>query len=134
MSSISALSPNTATSASGGTGNAQQIKNDFTALATAMQSGNLSDAQQAFAALKQDAPSLFQTSSSSSSTSTTSAVSTALNTLGTALQSGSTSNAQQAFTSLQQTLTAHHHRGHHSHAAVSPSSTDDESTGFSAVA
>ncbi|HTI98832.1 MAG TPA: hypothetical protein VL527_08000, partial [Dongiaceae bacterium] len=108
MSSISSISSST---------NLYQPNNDFAkrfqdfkALGTALQSGDLSSAQSALANLQ-------QTVSGNSSTSTTSAsqpfgknsqANSDFQTLTSALQSGDLSGAQQAFTSLQSDLKAAH--------------------------
>jgi hypothetical protein len=81
----------------------QEIKQDFQQLASALQSGNLSGAQSAYANIQQ----LLQGSQGSSATNTSS-TSTGSNTLqndflalGQALQSGDLSTAQSAFAQLQ---------------------------------
>jgi len=84
------------------------INSDFNTLAQSLQSGNLTGAQQAFAALQQDIQSIGhtqggqQTSQSSQQTSQTSQQNNDFNTLAKALQSGDLTGAQQAFTSLMQ--------------------------------
>jgi len=80
-----------------------QVKQDFQNLGKALQSGNLSDAQQAFATLQQDSPSSGQSKGSSN---------TAMHDLGNALQSGDLSGAQQAFAQIQNAGKGH---GHHHH-------------------
>lgn len=108
MSSVSSLLPNTNTSQATGAPNFQQIQSDFQSLSTALQSGNLANAQQAYSALKSAAPELFQTSSPSSSDPLTSA----LTSIGSALQSGDITGAQTAMASLQQAAKGHHHHHH----------------------
>ncbi|MGA3115010.1 MAG: hypothetical protein ABSF90_11340 [Syntrophobacteraceae bacterium] len=84
------------------------INSDFNTLAQSLQSGNLTGAQQAFAALQQDIQSIGhtqggqQTSQSSQQTSQTSQQSNPLSTLANALQSGDLAGAQQAFAALMQ--------------------------------
>lgn len=81
-----------------------QRKQDFQSLADALQSGNLSDAQKAFAQLQSDGVKTSQTQNSNSQSSP-------LQALASALQNGDLSGAQQAFAQLQQGMKAHHH--HH---------------------
>jgi hypothetical protein len=105
----------------------QKIKADMQALSAALQSGNLSSAQSAYATLEKDAPNL---AAASQSASTTNPRAQALAALGTALQSGNLSQAQQAFNNLQQAMqgsssaTAAVHGHHHHHHHASGSSTD----------
>ncbi len=109
----------------------QQVKADYSSLADALQSGNLSDAQQAFSTLQKDLPPRAQAAAADSST--------PLGALGSALQSGDLAGAQKAFAALQQARQGHHH--HHaaadSTAVASPASTGnndgdaDDSTGRS---
>src|SRR5262249_17375708 len=108
---------------------------------SALQSGDLSGAQQAFATLRQDMRSArrahhhhnggdSQSSSSTQNTSSTtssngstqSQASKDFAALKSALQSGDLSSAQQAFASFQQDVqntgaTHHHHHHHHSNAS-----------------
>ena len=89
-----------------------QAKQDMQALGSALSSGNLSGAQQAFAQLQQNLPSGGATPSSQN---TDSAGQTIQN-IGSALQSGNISDAQQAFAKLQGMKGAgkghhHHHKG-----------------------
>jgi hypothetical protein len=145
MSSIDSVSSSSDTSQTGTVPNFQQIKSDFQALASALQSGNVSSAQQAYAALQKDAPGLFQSNSSQGSSSSD-PLASALSSLGTALQSGNLANSQQAFAALQQTVQGHHHHHHKGGDDQSPavtvgsdetqasSSSTSSSTGFSALA
>ena len=77
-------------------------------LGQALKSGNLADAQQAYAALTQNAPNSGQTGQGQLSQDFT--------TVGDALKSGDLTSAQDAFLKLQQDLKsaghAHHHRHH----------------------
>jgi hypothetical protein len=105
---------------------------DFQALASALQSGDLSSAQTAFAQLQQDNPRLAQALNSTSSDSDSTRL-TDLKSLASSLQSGDVSGAQQAMAKLQQdgqTVQGGHHHHHHHAApdATSPTSTDDTST------
>lgn len=85
----------------GDSGGSSTIKNDFNTLATALQSGDLTGAQKAFATLQQDMQNTGQTQSAQQ-TSQTSQQNNDFNTLAKALQSGDLTGAQQAFTSLMQ--------------------------------
>ena len=96
----------------------QQRANDFKALQSALQSGDLSGAQQAFANLQQDGQG-FSPASAKTSTAAASAVSSqgavAIQALQSALSSGNLSAAQQSFATLKQDMqnagrTSHHHR------------------------
>ena len=88
----------------------QQRRTEFQQLTQALQSGNLSNAQQAFGALSK---------STASSGIQSMQLTQDLNTLGLALQSGDLSGARDAYSSVQQGLrnsnlmVAHHHRPHH---------------------
>jgi hypothetical protein len=91
----------------------QQQRTEFQQLTQALQSGNLTNAQQAFSALAKST-----TSSGLQSLQLTQD----LNALGSALQSGNLTSARQAYSSVQQNLqnsnflAAHHHRPHHGEA------------------
>ena len=103
----------------------------FSQLASAISSGNLTGAQQAYTQLTQ---------SLGSNVNPNSPVGQALNQIGQELQSGSISGAQQALTSLQQQLQAgqtgqaskgHHHHGgggHRGGSSPPPASSSDSST------
>ncbi len=69
------------------------IKQDFQNMSAALQSGNLTDAQKAFATLQQDVPA--QNSQNNSQ------FSKDIQSLGNALQSGDLSSAQQVFSTIQ---------------------------------
>lgn len=106
---------------------------DFKALGTALQSGDLSSAQSALANFQ-------QTVSGNASTSTTAAsqpfgknsqANSDFQTLTSALQSGDMTGAQQAFTSLQSDLKAAH-KGHHHHHDQDGGSTSAPSASSSA--
>jgi hypothetical protein len=119
--SITTLDPTTGTSSSLPS-TLQAIANNFNALGAALQSGDLSGAQQAFTSLLQSAPttaasSTASQSSASSGSSASSSAGADLVSLGQALQSGNLAGAQQAFANLQQAMQAaapaggHHHGG-----------------------
>jgi hypothetical protein len=85
----------------------QQLRTEFQQLTQALQSGSLTNAQQAFGALTK----------STTSSSVQSAQN--LNTLASALQSGDLSGARDAYSAVQQgsqktnPVAAHHHRPRH---------------------
>ena len=112
ISGISTIASLSSVSNSSQTSNSRSNFNLFQQLATALQSGNLTAAQQAYSSLA----SSLQNSSSAQSSNPLSADFTAL---GQALQSGNLSAAQQAFSNLQQAAVQqfggveghHHHHG-----------------------
>jgi len=118
--SITTLDPTTGTSSSLPS-TLQAVASNFNALGQALQSGDLSGAQQAFTSLLQSAPttgasSTASQSSASTSSSASSSAGADLVSLGQALQSGNLAGAQQAFTNLQQAMQAAapaggHHQG-----------------------
>ena len=83
---------------------------DFSQLASSLQSGNLSGAQQAYSALNQ-----LQSSGQGASANPNSPVSQVLSQIGKALQNGDLSGAKQALSSLQshggRRSQGHHHPG-----------------------
>jgi soluble cytochrome b562 len=81
--------------------------NSFSQLASALNSGNLSAAQQAYATLSQQL-----SSSQGWSTNGNNPFATALNQIGQDLQNGDLGGAQQALASLQQARGSHHHGRH----------------------
>src|SRR5262249_43331811 len=99
---VSSVSGANANQQSGGV-NVTQVRTDFEQLASALSSGNLDQAQQAFSTLANDAPGLLQNSPASSG----------LNAVGEALQSGNIGAAQNAFAALQQAAQSHRHHHHH---------------------
>ena len=86
-----------------------QVKQDFQNLGKALQSGNLSDAQQAFATLQQDSATVGQSQGSQNSNSSKQV----MQNLGDSLQSGDLSGAQKAFAQLQKIGNGHGHRHKH---------------------
>lgn len=141
---------------------AEQVQQDYTQLASALQSGNLTDAQTAFTALQQALQT--QTGSTTTAGATSSTTSTTnsdpilndFNALGQALSSGSLSQAQSAFAQLQsdvqsaQQSTAsraqslaqalktavdghHHHHGHHGGGGEESTTTTTSSSTPSSV-
>jgi hypothetical protein len=89
------------------------IKQDFQKLGSALKSGDLKGAQEAYAQLKNDLPA----SKDSSGTSPSSQPRTDLDAIGSALQSNDLPGAQKAFATFQQdvkaTRGAHGHHHHH---------------------
>ncbi len=111
--SVSNVSLNSGAALSAWHATKHQALQDFDQLFQAMQSGSLSGAQQAYAALQQLQPSTPTATVGSAAATATGSVTTAAATgtvatdwssLGTALQSGSLSSAQSAFAKLQQDL------------------------------
>src|SRR3974390_3076151 len=101
--SISALSALTANSVQSSSSQ-PSVWQAFNQLVSSLDSGKLSDAQQAYSALSE-----LQSSSQSSNSNTPFAK--ALNQIGQALQNGDLNGAQQALASLQQAQAGHHHHG-----------------------
>lgn len=118
----------------------QQRAQDFKALQTALDSGDLSAAQQAFTALQQDRPNAAQNTQSSTNSAPTqpNQLGKDLQSLQSALQSGDIDSAQSAFATLKQDLKsvgglhhAHGHHGHHHSPARGPNGTSSPETGSS---
>jgi outer membrane protein assembly factor BamD (BamD/ComL family) len=82
----------------------RQIKQDYNQLASALQSGNLSGAQSAYASIQQLVSAQQNSSNANTSSSPSNTVQTDFAALGQALQSGSISQAQSAFSQLQSDL------------------------------
>jgi hypothetical protein len=120
------------------TSNTQKPQNqDLLNLGKALQSGNLADAQSAFASFTQNLPGTSSTGPFSSS----GTLGTDVKSLQSALQSGNVSGAQQAFSKLTTDMKGMHqaHGAHHRHgggnstdsssdATTSTSSTDSTSS------
>ena len=105
------------------TGFQQQIQ-DFKALASALQSGDLSAAQTAFAAFQKDIQGNSQSPQAAALSDSNSQLGKDFQALQSALQSGDLSSAQQAFATLQQDLkTTHHHHHHHHSGGIDPDKT-----------
>ncbi len=109
--SVSAILPSSALNQANNLQNAnQQRRTEFEQLTQALQSGNLTNAQQAFGAL---------TKSTTSSGSPSVQLTQDLSAMGSALQSGNLAGARDAYSAVQQGLqnsnpmAAHHHRPHH---------------------
>jgi soluble cytochrome b562 len=101
-SSISSATPSYQPPQNGG-------QQNFQALVQAVQSGNLTAAQQAYATLTQNAPQGASTTAGGQANPFQQAIST----IGSALQSGDISGAQNALQTMQQTMKSHHGHRHH---------------------
>jgi ribosomal protein S20 len=106
------------------------------ALTSAVQSGDITSAQQALTQLQQDSPRLAQALQSGDSSTDSSRISS-LKSLASAVQSGDVSGAQNALAQLQQPgagaaggVHGHHH---HHHAAQPDPTATDQSASDSAV-
>lgn len=127
----------------GSTSLKQQGQQDFKSLADALQSGDLSGAQSAFAALLQLFPNSSSpannqtqsaaTSSAASSSNGTNSITNDLGALGQAIQSGDLAGAQNDFSKLMQDIKliggGHHHHHHHKTSASSQDATLASVTG-----
>jgi hypothetical protein len=80
----------------------QQIRQDFNQLSTALQSGDLSGAQSAYASIQQ----LLQGGANSTTANPSNTIQNDFSALGQALQTGDLSQAQSAFSQLQQDFQA----------------------------
>jgi outer membrane protein assembly factor BamD (BamD/ComL family) len=115
----------------------RQRAQSFTALQTALQSGNLSDARQAFASLQQSQPNASPGAGSGadSASGQNSQASNAFQSLQSALAAGNLSGAQQAFATLQRNMESaamaktgrHYH--HHGVSADTTTQTDNSTSG-----
>ena len=129
--SLSAVSSSSPLAASGLQTDYQKARADFKALSSALQSNDLSGAQQDFAALQQDAPVFAQALSNAQSTSTAASAGD-LKSLASALQSNDLTGAQSALGAFKQDMAStagvgHHHR-HHPYGAGSSATTPASST------
>ena len=116
----------------------QQRKQDFSQLASALQSGDLTGAQSAFSALQSltsqgQNSTVNSTGSSSTASNSGNTISNDFATLGQALQSGNIASAQSAFAQLQtdmqtQQSSGHHHHHHHGGAGANSSSVSTTSS------
>ena len=112
--SVSGISSATGISQTNGTqARFKQVKNDFQQLGHALQAGDISAAQQAFAALQQLIPNLSTNNSQNPLVAD-------MNTIGKALQSGDLTTAKSAFAKLQQDVqqVRKAHRHHHNKTAA----------------
>ncbi|MGA2079249.1 MAG: hypothetical protein ABSH53_01345 [Holophaga sp.] len=106
-----------------GTPQWSQANNPFQQLSQALASGNLSAAQQAYAAIQQNAPQGAVAQNGQGSTQQN-----AFAALGQALQSGNLAAAQQAFAQLQQAGGHHHHHHHGQESQAASSASGDTLT------
>jgi hypothetical protein len=116
----------------------QQRKQDFSQLASALQSGDLAGAQSAFSALQSltsqgQNSTVNSTGTSSTASNSGNTISNDFATLGQALQSGNIASAQSAFAQLQtdmqtQQSSGHHHHHHHGGAGANSSSESTASS------
>jgi soluble cytochrome b562 len=121
-----------------GQNNFAQLRQAFQALASTLQSGDMTGAQNAFATLQQ----LLPNSSAGNQTqngqqgSNQSPFATDLNAVGQALQSGNVSDAQEAFAKLQQdmqSIQGHHHHHINGSAGTQGSGENPFATDLNAV-
>jgi DNA-binding FadR family transcriptional regulator len=114
--SISAVSSNVTAYQTNAQNSFRERRADFQQLAQALQSGNMTGAQQAFAALQQAGSSSGAQGQSSPPSGQSNPLANDFSTLGQALQAGDLSSAQKAFATLQQDMQgirqAHHHHHH----------------------
>jgi len=120
MTSISGISSTNNLYQNDMTAKLAQRKQDFQSLADALKSGNLADAQKAFAQLQSDG---VKTGQAQNTNSQGSSQSSPLQALATALQNGDLTGAQQAFAQLQQGMKAHHHHHHQGSGSAQTNST-----------
>ena len=127
--SISAVGSSSIDQASVYAANQQRMK-AFKTLSSAVQSGDLADAQKALATLQKDMPSGLQGAAGQNST-----ISTDFTNLADAINSGDAAGAQKALATLQKDIQKvhgqHHHGGHHgggSTPATDATQTTDDTT------
>lgn len=126
LSPVSQLNSVYSPSSSNQTSPLRKIRQDFDQLGQALSAGDLSGAQQAFAAYQQDLQGLQQASAAqpvAQNAQTT--LQDAVSALGTALNAGDVSGAQKAFTAMQQALqhAGGHMHHHHPHAQAAQALT-----------
>ena len=112
---------------SSATSGANQFGKDLKALQTALESGNLTDAQTAFAAFAKDAQSSDKGNPFSSSNDASGTLATDLKAVETALKNGDVSTAQQAFATLKTDMEAAR-KAHGNGAQPPPEDSQDDST------
>jgi hypothetical protein len=115
--SISGIPSNVNPYSTSATSNRNSFRADFSALASALNAGDLSGAQSAFSALQSLQPGRFGNSSSAggaTSANSASPINTDIAALSKALQSGDLTGAQTAFKKVQQDMGSVQ-RGHHHH-------------------
>jgi hypothetical protein len=147
--SVSAVSSSSSVTQTDSRSLVNQFKQDFKQLASSLQSGDLTGAQQAYAALQQlqqSNQSGGQSSNGQQASSTNNPIQNDFAALGSALQSGDLSSAQSAFSQLQTDMKAAvqngssgavqsaHHGHHHRHvSSASDSDSDSGATGQTAT-
>ncbi len=130
-------------------GDVKQRNSDFSALGQALNAGDLSGAQQAFASLQSDQQNLISVMQSQGGQQSNpqnggNQQTDPLQALQQALNSGDLSGAQQAFAALQQTMVhGHHHHHHHNNASgvqngtqsatITPTGSNSDGDGSSSV-
>lgn len=134
MSSISSVLSSNPAYQNYNTSNVQQTVQDFQALGSALQSGDVSSAQSALTTFQQALATATNSQSSSSQPfGKNSQANTDYQSLASALQSGNLTTAQQAFSRLQTDLkpahTGHHH--HHGSATSTTATTNTANTAAS---
>lgn len=131
--SVSAISSNVNVYQTTAQNRVQERRADFQQLGQALQSGDLTGAQQAFAAFQQTRSSSAAQGQSSPPSGQNNPLATDLSALGQALQSSDLSSAQKAFATLQQDMQAHqahhHHHGAGMQAALASAVSGSSATG-----
>ena len=128
--SIDSISSKTTPLQPGDALNFRKARADFQALSSALQSNDLTGAQQDFASLEKDAPALASAVSSSPAVSGTTPLDS-FKALSSSLQTGDLSGAKAAMNALQQNIasdTVMHH-GHHHHKAYAATAANAAASG-----
>lgn len=135
--SISSVSNNTTPlQTSQMSGAFKQRKQDFAALGSALQAGDLAGAQKAYAALQQDTQGIGQArggqgdkdDTTQTAQSGTTSTKDMMDQLKQALSTGDMQGAQQAYAAIQQKMQANQSQGHHHHHHGSGSQSGSSST------
>ena len=134
--SISAISSNATTDFQTWQATSRQRRQDFQNLATALQSGDLSGAQQAYSDLTTLMPSTSTSASSQPASTGVNAIQKDISALGQALASGNLTEAQKDFSQMKTDMQSAgirggHHHHHHPEAAAASSPQDGTSTSTS---
>lgn len=103
----------------------RQRANDFKALNNALQNGDLSGAQSAFAAFQHDIQGLSQVRPGNASAANNGPLSKDLESLQAALKGGDLAGAQKALATLKQDFPSAHAHGPHAHRADHDGDADD---------
>jgi len=133
MSSISAVSSNTDPYRIANQQNPGQIGQDFKAIGSALQSGDLATAQTALTTFQQDLQAVSKTGATQIFGQNSQA-NTDYKSLAAALRSGDLSTAQKAFASLQTDLKPVHKGHHHHHNSSGTSATTQSSSATTSAA